>query len=467
MAVTTGLVQRLTWVGSVLCAWIGPTLTSAELFLVVFESSDTDTELSFKRNAAKMLARAAFTGYPATVVHGDQSALIDSVSTGGFNISPVGYAVHDDLYSVTGEGIPADAKVVFDSPTVTVSVTPDLIRPYWVLLETLPTSIPIGRNQVRLEGTGLVSDWVPVEVSATPPVPVRVLYSGEPKDQPYNLVLLANPAIRTEASNIVPDPVLTNRAAYRDVVAFVLRNCLTLTEDLLRQNDWDREMRFVSVFDGTAAAIDANALVQEDHPNVMEPRRALLNSFLAPYGETADIVFAIHGSTTHDRAFSWFTTDDAARPGTAYIHDGIARTHGHFPSIPGSVALALDADQTGLTPLHEFGHAGSDFNNGKVADLYLDTVVGFNVNKKVRALGTPIPANFANYNGTNYLSDQNRDGLGYPATWTSYHSALIDATHPNLMDNYWLAAGGNPQVCRLDQLTYAWYSDRLRAKLRR
>ncbi len=35
------------------------------------------------------------------------------------------------------------------------------------------------------------------------------------------------------------------------------------------------------------------------------------------------------------------------------------------------------------------------------------------------------------------------------------------------MDNYWLAAGGNPQVCRLDGLTYAWYTDRLRAKLNR
>jgi len=295
-----------------------------------------------------------------------------------------------------------------------------------------------------------------------------VLYSGEPKDRPYNVVLLASPAILTEAGTIVADPVFTNRAAYRNVVAFILRNVLTLTEDLLRQNDWDREMRFVSVFDDTAAAIDANALVQEDPLSTyMQPRRDLLNSFLAPYGETADIVFAIHGSTTHNYAWSWYTTDDAARPGTAYTYDGTARTHGHFPSIPGSVAVALDVD--GVTPLHEFGHAGSDYNNGRVIDLYVDGVDGFfNVNKKARALSTdPVPANFANYNGTNYLSDQNRDSLGYPPTWTSYHPALIDTAHPNLMDNYWLAAGGNPQVCRLDRLTYAWYSDRLRAKLRR
>ena len=42
MVVTTGLVQRLTWVSSVLCAWIGPTLTSAELLLIAFESSNTE-----------------------------------------------------------------------------------------------------------------------------------------------------------------------------------------------------------------------------------------------------------------------------------------------------------------------------------------------------------------------------------------------------------------------------------------
>ena len=90
------------------------------------------------------------------------------------------------------------------------------------------------------------------------------------------------------------------------------------------------------------------------------------------------------------------------------------------------------------------------------------------MNKKARLRTIdPIPANFGNYDGTNFASDQNRDGLGYPATWLSYHPVLADAAHPNLMDNYWLAAGGNPQVCRLDQLTYDWYTDRLRAKLRR
>ena len=38
-----------------------------------------------------------------------------------------------------------------------------------------------------------------------------------------------------------------------------------------------------------------------------------------------------------------------------------------------------------MAPLHEFCHAASDFNNGKVNDLSNDITGGFLVNKKVRA----------------------------------------------------------------------------------
>jgi hypothetical protein len=33
------------------------------------------------------------------------------------------------------------------------------------------------------------------------------------------------------------------------------------------------------------------------------------------------------------------------------------------------------------------------------------------------------------------------------------------------MDNYWLAPIGTVKQCRLDKLTFEWFSDRLRAKL--
>ena len=299
MPLTTGLVQHLTWTGSMLCAWIGTSATSAELLFLVFKPTDSDADLGFKRNVAKLLARAALTGYPVSAGHPENSALIDSIRVGGFDISPVGYAVHDDLYSVTGAGIPADVQVVFDSATATVTITPDLVRSHWVLVASLPAAIPVGRNRVRLQGTGMASDWVPVEVSSSPPVPARVLYSGQPKDRPYNIVLVANPAILTEAGALIADPVLTNRAAYRDVVGYILRNLLTVTEDLLRQGDWDREFRVFSVFDTTPGATDANALAHELNPNLMETRRDKLRPFLSPYNETADMVFVIYSSTTH------------------------------------------------------------------------------------------------------------------------------------------------------------------------
>jgi hypothetical protein len=279
---------------------------------------------------------------------------------------------------------------------------------------------------------------------------------------------VANPAIARDPSNgtgFYADPVLTNRQGFHDGVLFCLDNILLSTEDLLRRDDLDAHFRLVAVFDATVAAADASALAKEYPPNIIETRRDKLNGFLAGYQETPDVVYVMSASTTYTRASAWFTTDDMTRGTVAFTYDGVNRMHGMYPSIPGSTAVPITA--RGLTALHEFGHAASDFNNGKVSDLYVDGVGVFSVNKKARALNTdPVPANFATHQGTNFASDQNRDGLGYPAAWTSYHPQLVDATRPNMMDNYWLATNpANPRTCRLDGLTYDWFRDRLRAKV--
>jgi hypothetical protein len=280
---------------------------------------------------------------------------------------------------------------------------------------------------------------------------------------------VANPAIESQAGGTFnADPVLTNRASYHSAVAYCLQNILRETEDLLRAGGTDAEMRLVSVFDATLGAQQENALAHEVSLNIMEPRRGVLASFLTRFREVADMVFVLHGSTTYTRARAFRTTDDNSRPAVPFTYDGVSRQHGRFSSIPGSCAIPVTVDTTGMTALHEFGHAASDLNNGGVVDLYVDGMAGdFIVNKKFRAQATdPVPANFAMYNGTNYNSDPNRDALGYEATWTSYHPQLIDATRPNLMDNYWLSFD-TPRRCRLDQLTYAWMRDRLLAKLGR
>jgi len=467
MATSTGLVQQVNLFDGGACVYVGPAPTSAEVLIVRFDAVDSTSTLGFKRAMLGLLVRAQVAGYSVSLNHGDADSVITSVETVPANISPIGLAIHGDFYTVSGADIPNDATLVFDSAALTVTVTPDVVRPQFVFVAQLPSSIPLGRNTVHLQGAGWATDAVPIDVSDGPRTTVRTLFSGDPKSEPYGIDFVANPAIaRADGSGFYADPALTDRPGFQGAVRFCLDNILRSTEDVLRQSNMDAHVRFVAVFDATVAVSDSSALASEDPPNIIETRRDKLNDFMGGYFERPDVVYVLTGSTTFTRASAWFTTDDANRPGTAFTYDGVNRTHGLFQSTPGSAAVPTSA--TGLTAFHEFGHAASDFNDGMVVDLYVDGLgAGFVVNKKARAKSTdPVPANFATYQGTTYASDPNRDSLGYPNTWTSYHPQLIDPTRPNMMDNYWLATNpANPRTCRLDRLTYAWYSDRLRAKI--
>ena len=466
MATTTGLVQSITWSGSAVCIKIGPTPSSAEFLLVIFNSGDSDLALGAKSSIVHLLARAQGAGYSVSAVHSDSDSAITGVSLAGFNICPA-RAVQDDFFTVSGSQIPGDAVIEFDSATLTATVTPDVRRPDWLLVGQLPASIPTGRHTVRLTSASAswTSDAVPIDVSSGTPSFVRRLYCGDPKNAPYTIAFVANPTIRTFAGALVADPVTSTRAIFHAAVAFALDNILNSTEDVLRANNLDRGIQFVALFDATLTAGDANALVQEDNTNIIGPRRDKTRPFLSGYQITADVSFALSGSATHTRSSAWFTSDDMTRGTVAFAYDGTSYSHGLYAAVPGSVALSTTAG--GLTPLHEFGHASAIFDDGKIDDLYVDGLrSGLEINKKARATATnPIPANFATSAGTSYTSDQNRDSIGYPATWTSYHAVLQDATRPDMMDNFWLTA--NPRQCRLDQLTYAWLRTRLTVKANR
>lgn len=388
-------------------------------------------------------------------------------------ISPVGDPILDDFYPVAGSGIPAAAALKFTTRAGIVTAAPTFVPPpHLALVARLPSSLAVGAATLRLTSpTGPASNAVQVTVRGGPAQAVRVLQPGEAKARPYTVAFAANPGIESETGGtFTPDPVLTNRLGYHDIVGFCFRVLFGVAEDLLRQGDIDARMRLVSVFDPTRPADADNSLAHEvPQSTMMETRRAVLAPFLATFGVVADMVFVIHGSTTHTRASAWPTTDDSALAGTAYTFDGVARTHGHFPRVPGSAAIPVSVDRRGLTVIHEFGHAASDFNNGSVADLYYDgqAGTGFLVNKKFRAAaGAAVPADFASYGGTTFAADPERDGLGYPADWHSYHPAPTDAARPNLMDDYWKTFD-DPQRCRLDRLTHAWFRDRLNAKLSR
>lgn len=388
------------------------------------------------------------------------------------HITPVGDAVHNDFYSIVGTDIPSDAVLEFGTLVGTVSVRPAFIRPHLALVERLPSSIPLGAATLRVTSPSTTpSNTVSITVTAGPLQAVRLIQPGEAKNFPYTIVFVANPGIQSAlGATFTTDPILSNRLGYHNVVTHCFHNLFGVTEDLLRQNDIDSRMRLVSIFDPTRPADATSSLAHEiPSSNIMETRRSVLAPFLATFGVIADMVFVIHGSTTHTRASAWFTTDDVNRAGTPYTFDGVTRVHGHFPRIPGSATLPVSMDQSGLTTIHEFVHAASDFNNGKVTDLYNDSGdgTGFLINKRFRSVASaPLPSDFATYNGTTFPVDANRDSLSYPANWRSYHSDPIDGTRPNLMDNYWLASD-DPQLCRLDRLTRAWFLERLDAKLSR
>lgn len=463
MAITTGAVLKLTWAGAIVCAQVGAP-GAAEQLILPFNSGDPTEVLVAKRSMVKLIARAKAAGYRVRIRHGDSDAVMTSVDFSGFNICP-SRAILNDFFTISGATLPDDTVVEFDGPSATITVTPDIVRPDWVLLAPLPASIPAVRQTVRLRSpsTGWSSDAVPIDISPGAPEFVRRLYTGAPKNSPYTIAFIACPAIRTSTGTLYADPVLSDRSSFHSAVSVAIDNLLRSTEDVLRKDGLDRNIQFVSLFDDTRTISDRIALVEEDKTNIISPRRDLFNSFTGAYQVFTDVSFALSGSATHTRSSAWFTTDDISKPTVSFTYDGITHTHGRFASIPGTVALSTTAG--GLTALHEFGHASSDFNDGMIDDLYVDGVTsGLEINKKARAKSTdPIPTSFANYNSTSYNSDQTRDGLGYTVNWTSYHCELQDASRPNMMDNFWLA--DDPRRCRLDKLTYAWLTDRLGAKV--
>jgi hypothetical protein len=115
-----------------------------------------------------------------------------------------------------------------------------------------------------------------------------------------------------------------------------------------------------------------------------------------------------------------------------------------------------------LTAPHEFQHAISSYSNGMIVDLYVDSPPAVN-NKR----GRPIPESYGTQNGVALKSDPNRGSLSYPPTWASYHCEIQDPSNPAIMDNYYLASSGVPEVCQNDKVTRTFVVDRVLAKMGR
>lgn len=477
MAETRGMVQELTLTNEIEGAVvrIGSTPATTQILSVTPRASDSTVALGAKRNAINLLAAAQRAGLPVRVDYASETQEILLVETFDWDISPFGPAVRGDMYSVAGSGFPANARLVFDSATHTVHVAADMSRPHLVVVESLPTRVPLGPNTVQIVGTGFASDAVPITVSAGPGPIVRVVHGGRPMIDPFTIAFIASPAFRGLSSSpggprpFVADPILGDRTAFLSIVMFALQNLFTMTEELLRHDDIDSKMRLVVIFDRELPLGDDTALVEPLPPDLTTPRPDQIRRLVAKYDEAADVVFAVTGSgaTRFPRGTAWWSDDSYSDEDTPFVYDDLEFVFPRGTDGAGCIALLESTDRDGITPLHEFGHAVSNWIHGQVVDLYvdLDSSGGFAVNKKFRAAATdPIPRHFATVDGVRFASDLTRDGLGYPPTWTSHHPAGR-GTEPNIMDDYWQAS--DPHLCRFDHLTEAWLRGRLRAKVDR
>jgi hypothetical protein len=288
--------------------------------------------------------------------------------------------------------------------------------------------------------------------------------------RPFTIVIVSNPALESPVGtgNFVVDPITGSKADFDACAGYVNDSLFgglpgqaaqVLSDPAIGPN-----VKVVSLFLTGLAANDDNSLVAEDDPqksNLVMTRRTKFRPLLATYGLSADVAYAVTGSTTHTRASAYYTSDDDGQGGVPFTLDGVTLFHRYENLIPGTVALPVSS--TSLTAVHEFGHALSSYSNGMIVDLYVDDGPGLNSRR-----GRPIPAAFAHYNGNPYSTDAARDGLGYPAGWQSYHCGLLDPGYPAIMDNYWLGGGGAlPNSCQHDGITRQFLRDRLLAKVGR
>ena len=296
---------------------------------------------------------------------------------------------------------------------------------------------------------------------------VTVLQPGDTtKLTPYTIALIANPALETGPGTgaFLPDPIQTDPTAFDRAAAYtydvLFGRLVGQAERLLADAAIGLLVRVVKVWHAGLSPADTTALVTHFPPNLTEARRTKFAPFLANYGLTADVAYALTASATHERATAWFTTEDTTRGGVAFTVDGAARTHWHFCAIPGTVAQHVSSRS--MTGLHEFGHAASSFTDGMVVDQYVDGGVGIN-NKK----GRPIPTAFGTVDAATFRLGRSAGRAGLPGRVAVVPPGLDQPAVPSLMDNYWMAPSGVPEQCVFDTLTRAFFRARLLAKLSR
>jgi len=309
------------------------------------------------------------------------------------------------------------------------------------------------------------------------------------KEPKYRIAIVANPGIQEtgKTGNDTPflkDGILTDRPAFHRRVIRIMESLFDSAEDSLRDEGIEPYIRLFTLFDDTLTNDADNSLLRKtanfNTDNIVGPRSIdlpdLLNNFLGKFNEKADVVVAV--SKLQFRCSAWFTTDDTA--GDEYTLDDNTYKYGTNVKSPGSFGDTIylmpeSRKYDKLTPIHEYLHAMSEKDRGRITDLYEDSYYSSdnNVNKRQKS-GANIPAFFGKFNSTSYNSDapagsyKGRGGLGYPgddAINTTYGPELVDNSACNVMDNF-TKSTIDPAKCRLDKLTHQYVMDRLKAKIK-
>jgi hypothetical protein len=294
---------------------------------------------------------------------------------------------------------------------------------------------------------------------------IQVIQVGAAKTDPYTIVFVANPALEVpwQSGNFVADSMPGNKTGFDAAVSFA-SDCIFgrlpgQAEVFMSSAAIGANVRIVSIRETGLTPIATNALAGESPlGRLLAPRRNEITAYVRAKGIQPDVVIVVSASSQFTRASAYGTTDDTTRAGTSFMLDGLASTHWHFPSIPGTAVL--HETTRSLTPLHEFGHASSSYQSGFVADLYVDGTPELN-----RKVNRPIPPIFGTYAATTHPSDSARGGIGYPAHWMSFHCQHLVPALPSAMDDY--TGTANPLLCRHDEITVRYLTDRLVAKIGR
>lgn len=296
---------------------------------------------------------------------------------------------------------------------------------------------------------------------------IRILQEGDiAKPDPFTITIVANPALETpiESGTFSRDPIQNDEAGFDAaagrIVDALFGRVAGQRENIFSDPAMAAAVRIVSLFDSGLPASASNSLAghSEFFAGVLEPRRRATAPFLARFGLTADISYAVSGSATHTGASALSTIEDQTSPGTPFVLDGVTLQHRDRCRMPGTVAVHRTTGS--VEPLHEFQHAISS-DGALIVDLYIDSAAPALNNKQQR----PIPSDFATYNGTVFRSDHLRHPIGYDPAWTSYHCEPISSMELTLMDDYPRMPA--PEQCQNDRITRQFVLERLRVKMNR